>query len=123
MKIALKNQRMLELLRSLQPLLSRRDKLGYVAARNSRFLSDSLTEYESTRRSLLEKYGEEEIDENGVPILRLSVESPNFKAFCDELQPFSEISHEVELMKVKYGEVIGLISGEEILAIDWMLED
>ena len=33
------------------------------------------------------------------------------------------IKHEVELMKLNYNEVIGILSGEEILKLDWMLED
>ena len=33
------------------------------------------------------------------------------------------MEHVVELMTLKYGDVIGALSGEEILSIDWMLED
>lgn len=49
--------------------------------------------------------------------------SPNFKAFCNELAPFNEMEHEVELMTAKYEDTIGCLSGEEILLLDWMLED
>ena len=59
MKKTLKNSEVFERLHSLKPLLSRRDKIGYIAARNYRFLSNSLVEYETIRRSLIEKYGEE----------------------------------------------------------------
>ena len=48
---------------------------------------------------------------------------PNFQQFCDELAPFNEMEHEVELMMAKYDDAVGNLSGEEILAIDWMLED
>ena len=44
-------------------------------------------------------------------------------AFCDELAPFNEMEHEVELMTAKYEDTIGCLSGEEILLLDWMLED
>ena len=123
MKMKLKNSVALERLHALKPFLSRRDKIGYVAARNYRFLSNSITEFETIRLSLIEKYGVEGKDERGAPTYTLKMDSPNFKDFCDELAPFNEMEHEVELMTAKYDEVAGNLSGEEILAIDWMLED
>ena len=41
----------------------------------------------------------------------------------NELAPFNKMTHEVELMTAKYSEAEGNLTGEEILAIDWMLED
>ena len=123
MKKTLKNSEVFERLHSLKPLLSRRDKIGYIAARNYRFLSNSLVEYETIRLSLIEKYGEEGKDEHGAPNYILKMDSPNFKQFCDELAPFNEMEHDVELMTAKYDDAAGNLSGEEILAIDWMLED
>lgn len=123
MKMKLKNSEALERLHSLKPFLSRRDKIGYVAARNYRFLSNSITEFETIRLSLIEKYGEAGKDERGAPTFTLKMDSPNFKQFCDELAPFNEMEHEVELMTAKYDDAAGNLSGEEILAIDWMLED
>lgn len=125
MKKTLKNSKMVEMIRQLQPLLSRRDKIGYVAARNHRRLADSLTEYERFRNSLIEKYGEHEQDEKGnaLPTISLSMNSPNFKIFAEEMAPFNEMEHEVEIMTLPYDEAIGNLSGEEILAVDWMFKD
>ncbi|NBH81147.1 hypothetical protein D3Z52_24180 [Clostridiaceae bacterium] len=123
MKKTLSNARMAEMLHQLRPLLSRRDKLGYAAARNYRILSDSLTEYEVFRRELIEKYGESGADENGAPTFSIQIGSPNFKLFCDELAPISKTEHGVELMTAKYSDAVGNLSGEEILGVDWMLED
>ena len=123
MKKKLKNIQMAGMLGSLNPLLSRRDKIGYIAARNYRILTESLTEYETFRNSLIEKYGEEITDENGHVTVGIRVDSPNFKTFCDEMAPFNEMEHEVELMIGKYADVIGCLSGEELLAVDWMFED
>lgn len=125
MKKTLKNAVMVDMLMQLKPLLSRRDKIGYAAARNHRRLAECLTEYERFRNSLIEKYGEHEKDENGneLPSISLSSTSPNFKMFLSELTPYNEMEHEVELMELPYSEVIGSLSGEEILAIDWMLVD
>lgn len=123
MKKKLKNAQMVAMLNQLQPILSHRDKIGYIAARNYRILSECLTEYEAFRNSLIEKYGEETKDDRGRPIIGVKVDSPNFKLFCDELAPFNEMEHEVEIMTAKYDVVIGCLSGEEVLSIDWMLED
>lgn len=123
MKKKLKNAQMAGMLNALRPVLSHRDKIGYVAARNFRILSECLTEYETFRRGLLEKYGEDGVGPNGEPIIQIKIDSPNFKAFCDELAPFNEMEHEVELMTAKYDEAIGCLTGEEILGLDWMLED
>lgn len=123
MKKKLKNAQMAGMLNALRPVLSHRDKIGYVAARNFRILSECLTEYETFRRRLLEKYGEDGVGPNGEPIVQIKIDSPNFKAFCDELAPFNEMEHEVELMTAKYDDAIGCLSGEEILGLDWMLED
>lgn len=123
MKKTLKNAQMAGMLNELRPILSRRDKIGYVAARNYRVLAECLTEYETFRNSLIEKYGEETTDERGNPTISIKVDSPNFKAFCDEMTPFNEMEHGVELMMAKYTDAIGCLSGEEILGIDWMLED
>ena len=71
------------------------------------------------------EYGEPDKDESGneTGTISIKVGSPNFKAFCDELAPFNEMEHEVELMTAKYEDTIGCLSGEEILLLDWMLED
>ena len=116
---------MMEMLQELKPFLSRRDRIGYTAARNYRSLSIALTEYSLFRRELIEKYGTPDVDENGAELgsISLSSASPNFKLFWDELAPFNSIEHDVELMLAKYEDTIGLLNGEEILRLDWMLED
>lgn len=123
MKKKLKNAQMAGMLTQLQPILSHRDKIGYVAARNFRIMTECLTEYEAFRNGLIRKYGEEVPDERGGSTVRIKIDSPNFQEFCDELAPFNEMEHEVELMTAKYTEAIGNLTGEEILGIDWMLED
>lgn len=121
----LKNSQMVDMLNQLRPILSRRDKLGYIAARNYRMLADTLTEYNAFKHDLINKYGAPDKDENGEDLGTVSIKfgSPNFKAFCDELAPFNEIEHEVDIMTAKYDDTIGSLSGEEILMLDWMLED
>lgn len=123
MKKRLKNSQMAEMMAKLRPLLSYRNKIGYIAARNYRILGEALTEYETFRNGLIEKYGEEITDEHGNHIIGVKIDSPKFKGFCDEMAPFNEIEHEVELMIAKYTDAIGCLTGEEILSVDWMFED
>lgn len=123
MKKTLKNIQMLEMIAQLKPLLSHRDKIGYAAARNYRIFANSLTEYMAFRNALIEKYGETGKDDDDQSIVQISVNSPKFKMFCDELEPYNNTEHEVDLMIAKYDDAINVLTGEEILSIDWMLED
>lgn len=125
MKVTLRNLAMDEMRRKLEPLLQHRNRIGYIAARNYRALSDVLTEYTAFRNGLIEKYGEQDTDENGRELSTVSirVDSDGFRKFSEEMEPFNAMMHEVELMYADYEEVIGVLTGEEILAIDWMLKE
>jgi len=125
MKKILKNSVMNEMIHHLQPILSHRDKIGYIAARNYRIITTALTEYEAFKNGLIEKYGEQDKDENGndLPTISIKIGSPKFHEFRKELEPFNNMEHEIDLMIAKYENAIGCLSGEEILTIDWMFED
>lgn len=124
MKKVLKNEEMLAMLHQLQPLLAHKDLCGYVAARNARILSECLIEYDQVRKDLIDRFGTETTDANtGMPSLAIKIGTPEFKSFCDALEPFNKIEHEVDLMMMKYEDTIGVLTGEEILAVDWMLEE
>lgn len=125
MKRKLKNIQMEQMVNSLRPLLSRKDEIGYYAARNFRIMSDSLTEYYDIKNNLILKYGEPDLDENGNQkgSTSINVNSTKFDEFVKELSPFCEIEHEIDIMVARYDDIVGKLTGEEILAIDWMLED
>ena len=64
-------------------------------------------------------------DENGKELSTISID-PNssiFTKFSEEFDEIKNIEHDVDLMMLKYDEVIGFLNGEEILILDWMLED
>jgi hypothetical protein len=113
------------MLHQLEPILSQRNRLGYVAARNYRTLSNALIEYDKFKMELVEKYGEPDKAEDGteLPTVTLQIGSPNFKAFCDEMAPYNNIEQELDIMTVPFDDVIGVLSGQEIVSIDWMLVD
>lgn len=119
------NQEMEQMLDALQPILDRRDVIGYAAARNSRILRGELTEYHKVRDELVMKYGSADLDEEGNPTgqVSLTVGSPNFPQFVEEIGRYAAITHEPEIFKLKYEEAIGQLSGTELLSVEWMFED
>lgn len=121
----LSNIKMEMMLETLKPILPHSDQIGYIAARNTRILKDTLTEYFAFKRDLISKYGEPDKDENGkeTGMVSISPTSSNFQEFIKEFDSIKNIEHNVELMTIPYDEVIGLLNGEEILELDWMLTD
>lgn len=121
----LSNIKMEMMLEALKPILPHRDKIGYIAARNTRIINDTLTEYFVFKRDLISKYGEPDKDENGKETGTVSISplSSNFEYFVKEFDTIKNIEHDVELMTIPYEEVIGLLNGEEILELDWMLTE
>ena len=119
------NIEMERMMGSLEPLLERTDKIGYAAARNTRILKDETREYMSRREELVFKYGEDELDDEGNPTGRtmLALDSENFQKYAEEIQEWAYIEHAPGIFKLKYEDVIGKLTGAEILSIDWMLED
>ena len=115
----LTNFEMLRMADSLEPLLPLRDVAGYAAARNTRLLGCELMEFENMRESLVQELGEEQ-DGGGWAI---APESPNFPQFLETMNALGALEHDFEPYRIAPGEVIGKLSGQEILAIDWMLKD
>lgn len=120
-----KNSELESKLMSLQPLLQRRDIVGYAAARNTRTLMDTLTEYINFKNDIMCKYGEEEKDEEGNPTgkIYISSDNPDYDQILKDFTEICNIEHDVQIMTLEYEKVIDVLSGEEILSIDWMLED
>ncbi len=121
----LTNIQMESMLNSLKPLLSRRDKIGYIAARNTGILSNTLIEYFKFKYELLEKYGEvdKEGTDNNCPTMSITPDSTNFDIFIKEFEEIATIEQDVEILTLPYKEAIGNLSGEEILKLDWMFTE
>ena len=113
------NLQMERMLLSARAHLHRRDLIGYVCARNVRILEGELTEYAGIKNALLAECGE--VGDDGVPLI--STASPRYPEFVRRIEPIARIEHDPALMMLKYTDVMGELTGEEILEIDWMLED
>ena len=74
---------------------------------------------------MINKYGELDKDEKGneTGMVSINPTSSNFQEFIKEFDSIKNIEHDVNLMTIPYEEVIGLLNGEEILELDWMLTD
>ncbi len=120
-----KNIQMETMLEALKPILPHRDKIGYIAARNTRMLNDTLIEYFAFKRELISKYGTPDKDDAGNETGTISVRpsASNFNEFVKEFDAIKNIEHDVELMTIPYEEVIGILNGEEILELGWMLTE
>ena len=120
-----KNIEMENMAGTLRKHLDRQDVIGYAAARNTRILANELQEYTATRNRLVQKYGVEELDEDGAPtgVVEVRFDSEEFPKFLEELDGFAKIEHDPPLFKIKYEEAIGRLTGTELLEIEWMFED
>lgn len=120
-----KNIEMERMIDALKKHLERTDLIGYAAARNTRILQTESQEYYNRRDELVRKYGEEELDANGNPTGRvnLQISSPSFVEYSKEIEEWAFIEHEPDIFKIPASEVIGKLSGTDILAIDWMIEE
>ncbi|MBO7452714.1 MAG: hypothetical protein J6U54_20485 [Clostridiales bacterium] len=109
----------------LNPFLNRADIIGYAAARNTRILRDAVGAYITTRDALIVKYGQLEKDDNDRQTGRYIIpyDDPNFSTFKNELDRIGNIEHDVDIFKISYSDVMDKLTGNEILEIDWMLDD
>lgn len=119
------NADMDNMLQTLKKYLRRRDVFGYAAARNVRILEAELTEYTNVKNGLIAKYGERVTDDDGNETgdISLSFSSDGFAPFCEEIGPYAEIEHEPDLMTLDYAQTVGVLTGSEILELEFMLRD
>lgn len=120
-----KNVEMEQMVNTLQKHLERKDIIGYAAARNTRILQDELKEYIERRDEAVRKYGVQDTDSEGNPTgsVSLSFDSPEFAKFAEEMEQYAVIEHSPRLMLLDYEKAIGLLSGAEILELDWMFKE
>lgn len=94
-------------------------KLGYAVARNMRNLSNSLTEYIQRKNSLIIKYGTEINGE-----ISLNKSDKNYKLFLNEIKEFSNIEHDIDIMKVAPDDIYNsTLSADVISNIMFMIDE
>lgn len=125
MKMLLTNFDMVSKIDQLSVYLDRTDVIGYAAARNIRRLQDACLEFIKKRDEVLTKYGDIDYDENGNDTGKryITNESVHYQEVMDELGCIGEIKHEVEIFTIRYDLLNGVLSGSDILELDWMLTE
>lgn len=125
MKVKKANLELENMLASLSSVIDRTDVIGYTAAKNTLAIQGAITAYIETRDRLIEKYGDQETDANGVPTGRMHIDPSmdDFPAFLEELQQIANMESKVTVETLPYAEAIGKISGTQLLALDWMFEE
>lgn len=123
MPASLTNAQLSGLLDVLAPLLDKVDIVGYAAARNAKLIRQLCLEFLTLRDKLIAELGEPEIDESGneTGFFIIKEDSPNFKEFINKLDDIASIEHEFTPFKIPIEKAIGVLSGSQMLALDWML--
>lgn len=119
------NAIMEQMIASLEKYLDRRDILGFAAAKNINTLRNEAREYLELKDKLIREYGEQIIDDDGMPTpqYRLEIGTEGFKKFQEEIEVFAKQEGDPKLYYVNPDAVIGLLDGKEILEIAWMIGD
>lgn len=106
-------------LKSLEPALKCKGKLGFVAAKNARKIADELTEYVERKNALIAEYGELD-DEGRTFINTMSERAPQF---LQELTEIGEVECNVDLCAVTVADILDQLTGEQMAGIAWMVSD
>nr|DAV01015.1 MAG TPA: Protein of unknown function (DUF1617) [Caudoviricetes sp.] len=117
------NRQLEAMAKSLGPVLKSRSFVGYKAAVNMRAIMNALADYTDYKDSLIREYGTEIKDDDGnVKDFAVTPSCDGYQDFLHKLNEVSDVEHDVQIMAATPDDVIGVLSGEEIIAIDWMME-
>lgn len=112
-------------IKALEPLLNRTDIIGYAAARNTRIISESISDYTAKRDELIMKYGEQTINSNGQVVGGYSMNQGmvTWDEFVTELEPLAAVEIDVPVFQVSRNDAVGAMTGAQMLALEWMVHD
>lgn len=119
------NAEMEAMISQLEPLLERKDILGYLAARNTRALRENLTEYVDHKNSLVQKYGKHDVDENGneLPTISIFPGYENWDKYVAEIRDIMVVEQVFTPVTTSYKDALGVLTGQQLLDLDWMFRD
>lgn len=105
--------------------LDRVDIIGYTCARNSIVFNKELDNFNSFKSDLLNQYGHEDLDTNGnkTGSIVITPSDEHYEFAINEYKKVLNLDRNVDITKIKYPDVIGLLTGNEIVELSWMLED
>ena len=121
-----KNSELNLYLNNMSNFLNRSDIVGYICARNSRVILDALVEYQDVQHKLINELGKEIFDDEGKPTGQMGInvsDKENFEKFLSGIKPYADIEQKVDILTLNYDEVQGILTGSEILLLDFMCID
>ena len=123
--ITVSNYTMEQYVEILKNFLDRKDIIGYAAARNTRQLNTANLDHARIKLDLLNEYGTPKKDEygNNTNELVLTSDDDNFELVKKRLDISGNTKHDVVIYTITYEDVINELTGNEILLIDWMIEE
>lgn len=107
-----------QMLYTMEPLLDRKGLVGMVAAKNTRIIRDAIMEYTAIKMELIRKYGKDD----GKGGISIDPTFESFEEFREELEPYAQATHSIEIMTVPLDHVMDDLTGNEMLALSWMLD-
>lgn len=125
MKIKKTNGQLFNMMSELEAHLDKKDIIGYACARNYRKISLEIEDFIRKREELFMKYGSKDVDDNGNFLGSYSIDqnSEELKLFKEEIGKYVDLECEVDIMMVKFTDAIGVLSGRELIGLDFMFED
>lgn len=119
------NYQMAGALAELESLLERSDAVGFAAARNTKIFTEALSDYNRIREELIGKYGTHDKDDDGneLPTISIYPGYENFDQFMKEMNEIGIIEQDVPAVTLKYEKALGVLTGKQLLALDWMFSD
>ena len=100
--------------------LGDRGVLGYACARNLRMLAFSASEYLDERNSLIKEYGRKIESADGVRY-EITPSDESWNDFEAAISPLNGIEHDIDVTVVNASDLIGAMSGSDLLELDFML--
>lgn len=121
----LKNVELDAMLKALKPLLDRSDILGYLAARNTKILTDLTAEYHDFKNELILKYGKHDIDEDGNELQTISIYPgyEDWEEYVKEMEAVMNVEQEFIPVTTSYEKAMGVLTGTQLLELDWMFHE
>ena len=118
------NLQMEQMVAQLKPLLDRNGLIGYAAAKNTRILRDEIAEYIQAKDAAIMELGEPELDADGNETGQVSLrfDSPRFAEYQERMASIDTAESEPRIFRVQASEVMGQLTGQEILDLEWMME-
>jgi len=117
----IKVRKLVEMKPSLQKLITQDIpvKTAFKVGKTIKVLEKEYEVYEESKRKLFKKYGEENIDGN------LKIKEENIKVFNEDLEELMNIEVDIELQKIKIGELgeDTKLAGIDMFNLDILLEE